>query len=328
MEIILPIILIIIGFILLIKGADFLVEGSSGIAKRFHIPEIIIGLTIVSIGTSLPELLVSVNSAIKGYEDMSLGNIIGSNICNLLLILGTAATISNLTLKKSTRYIEIPLCILYTIIFAFLCNTGNMLTRNESVILLMMFSLFIVYTIVMGISGNKNKEDYITPNNENNINEKTNKKSRLYIFKDIGQILIGIIALKFGGDLIVDNATIIAKYFSISEKVISLTIISIGTSLPELITSVVAGLKGNCDISVGNIIGSNIFNMTFIIGIASFIKPIVFNIYYNTDLIILFISGIVLFLFQYIPPKKMLSKSNGLMYLSAYLLYMIHMFHK
>ena len=327
MEIILPAILIIIGFVLLIKGADFLVEGSSDIAKRFHIPEIVIGLTIVSIGTSLPELLVSLNSATKGYSDMSLGNVIGSNICNLLLILGTSASIRRLKLKKETRYIEVPLCILYTIIFTLLCNTSNMITRVEAVILILMFSAFIGYTVAMGIKGEKYDEE--APIDEDDDVEKAAKeKDPGSLWRNVIQILIGIVALKFGGDFIVDNSVIIAEFFDISEKIISLTIIAIGTSLPELVTSVVAALKGSSDISVGNIIGSNIFNMTFIIGVAALIKPITFNIEYNIDLIILFVASIGLFLFQYIPPKNMMSKRNGVMYLAGYVAYMISLFVK
>ena len=327
MEIILPAILIIIGFVLLIKGADFLVEGSSDIAKRFHIPEIVIGLTIVSIGTSLPELLVSLNSATKGYSDMSLGNAIGSNICNLLLILGTSASIRRLKLKKETRYIEVPLCILYTIIFTLLCNTSNMITRVEAVILILMFSTFIGYTVAMGIKGEKYDEE--APIAEDDVVEKAAKeKDPGSLWRNVIQILIGIVALKFGGNFIVDNSVIIAEFFNISEKIISLTIIAIGTSLPELVTSVVAALKGSSDISVGNIIGSNIFNMTFIIGVAALIKPITFNIEYNIDLIILFVASIGLFLFQYIPPKNMMSKRNGVMYLAGYVAYMISLFVK
>lgn len=327
MEIILPAILIIIGFVLLIKGADFLVEGSSDIAKRFHIPEIVIGLTIVSIGTSLPELLVSLNSATKGYSDMSLGNAIGSNICNLLLILGTSASIRRLKLKKETRYIEVPLCILYTIIFTLLCNTSNMITRVEAVVLIFMFSAFIGYTVAMGIKGEKYDEE--APIDEDDATEKAAKeKDPGSLWRNVIQILIGIVALKFGGNFIVDNSVIIAEFFNISEKIISLTIIAIGTSLPELVTSIVAALKGSSDISVGNIIGSNIFNMTFIIGVAALIKPITFNIEYNIDLIILFVASIGLFLFQYIPPKNMMSKRNGVMYLAGYVAYMISLFVK
>lgn len=322
---IVPIIMIVIGFVLLVKGADFLVDGSSRIAKKFHIPEIVIGLTIVSIGTSLPELLVSITSATKGYSDMSLGNVIGSNICNLLLILGVSASIRRLKLKKETRYIEVPLCIAYTLIFIVICNSGNMITRPEAVILLVLFNLFIAYTVAMGIKGEKfDKEPELeNADKEHDKKIKLRKESMLY---SVLKIVLGMIGLKYGGDFIVDNAVIIAEYFHISEKVISLTIIAIGTSLPELVTSVVAAVKGNSDISVGNIIGSNIFNMTFIIGIASLIKPITYNIAYNMDLIIFLLAGVLLFLFQYIPPKNMVSKRNGVLYLVCYVFYMVKMF--
>lgn len=322
---IVPIIMIVIGFVLLVKGADFLVDGSSRIAKKFHIPEIVIGLTIVSIGTSLPELLVSITSATKGYSDMSLGNVIGSNICNLLLILGVSASIRRLKLKKETRYIEVPLCIAYTLIFIVICNSGNMITRPEAVILLVLFNLFIAYTVAMGIKGEKfDKEPELeNADKEHDKKIKLRKESMLY---SVLKIVLGMIGLKYGGDFIVDNAVIIAEYFHISEKVISLTIIAIGTSLPELVTSVVAAVKGNSDISVGNIIGSNIFNMTFIIGIASLIKPITYNIAYNMDLTICLLAGVLLFLFQYIPPKNMVSKRNGVLYLVCYVFYMVKMF--
>ena len=320
-----PVLLIIVGFVLLIKGADFLVEGSSAIAKKFHIPEIVIGLTIVSIGTSLPELLVSINSATKGYSDMSLGNVIGSNICNLLLILGVSASIRRLKLKRETRYIEVPLCIAYTMIFFVICNTGNVITRPEAIVLLVLFNLFIGYTVAMGIKGEKFDSE---PELENADKEHDKKPVDKHdsILNCVLKIAIGIVALKFGGDFIVDNSIVIAESLGISEKVISLTIIAIGTSLPELVTSIVAAIRGNSDISVGNIIGSNIFNMTFIIGVASLIKPITYNIEYNMDLIICFAAGVLLFLFQYIPPKNMMSKRNGVIYLICYALYMVKMF--
>ena len=265
---IVPMLLIALGFVLLIKGADYLVEASSQIAKRFHIPEIVIGLTIVSIGTSLPELLVSINSATKGYSDMSLGNVIGSNICNLLLILGVSASIRRLKLKKETRYIEIPICIAYTLIFIVICNSGNLITRPEAVVLLVLFNLFIGYTVAMGIKGETFDSEPELENTDKEHDKVPNDKPETML-QSILKILIGIVALKFGGDFIVDNSIIIAERLGISEKVISLTIIAIGTSLPELVTSVVAAVRGNSDISVGNIIGSIIFNLTFIIGVAS-----------------------------------------------------------
>lgn len=302
------IILIIVGFALLIVGADFLVDGASGIAKKFHIPEIIIGLTIVSIGTSMPELFVSITSAIDGYSDMALGNVIGSNLCNLLLILGLSSLIKPVDFQEETRKYEIPMCLLFTIILMIFANTSGGISRIEAVILLVLFGLFIAYTIYMGKK--KSKED-------SKVVEENNKT-----IKNIILIILGIIGLKFGGDFVVNNAVNIAQMFNISEKVISLTILAIGTSLPELVTSVTAAIKGNSDIAIGNIIGSNIFNILLILGVSSVIKPITFNSSYNMDLSILCISMVILALFPIIPPKNKMSRANGLIYVLMYGAYM------
>ena len=187
---------------------------------------------------------------------------------------------------------------------------------------MVLFAIFIGYTVVMGIKGEKFDEEPDLENENDDKSKKENEK-QVSMLKNIMCILVGIVGLKFGGDFIVDHSTNIANYFNISEKIISLTIIAIGTSLPELVTSVVAAVKGNSDISVGNIIGSNIFNMTFIIGVASMIKPITYNIAYNMDLVVLIIASIVLFLFQFIPPKNMMSRRNGALYLVGYVLYML-----
>ena len=308
------IILIIVGFALLIVGADFLVDGASGIAKKFHIPEIIIGLTIVSIGTSMPELFVSITSAIDGYSDMALGNVIGSNLCNLLLILGLSSLIKPVDFQEETRKYEIPMCLLFTIILMIFSNTSGGISRIEAVILLVLFVLFIAYTIYMGKK--KSKED-------SKVVEEKNKNKTI---KNIILIILGIVGLKFGGDFVVNNAVNIAQMFNISEKVISLTILAIGTSLPELVTSVTAAIKGNSDIAIGNIIGSNIFNILLILGVSSVIKPITFNSSYNMDLSILCISMVILALFPIIPPKNKMSRVNGLIYVLMYGAYMTMLF--
>lgn len=315
---IINILLIIVGFILLVKGADWLVEGASGVAKKFHIPEIIIGLTIVSIGTSMPELFVSVTSAIKNLEDISLGNVIGSNICNLLLILGLSATINPIIFKKETKMFEIPMNLGITILFLILCNIGNEVSRIDSIILLVVFAIFITYTIVMAKKGNDiNKTEEV----------EKNEKPRKAIW-DIVFILLGVIALKFGGDFVVNNSEAIAKMFNISEKIIGLTIVAIGTSLPELVTSVTAAIKKNSDIAIGNIIGSNIFNILLIIGASAIINPISYNTSYNLQIIILIISTIVLSLFPYTDKKDEMTTSNGITYLMLYALYMVILFIK
>lgn len=315
---ILSAILIVVGFVLLIVGADVLVDGSSGIAKKFHIPEIIIGLTIVSIGTSMPELFVSITSALEGHSDMAIGNIIGSNLSNLLLILGISATIKPVVFQKETRLYEIPMCLAVTIILMLFCNTGSGISRAEAIVLMILFCAFIGYTIYMGKK--ESQKDIIEIQTEENKNNSS--------IKNIILIILGILGLKFGGDLVVNNALNVANYFNLSEKLISLTILAIGTSLPELVTSVTAAIKGNSDIAIGNIIGSNIFNILLIIGTSSIITPIVYNSTYNFDFSVLLISTLILSLFPVIPPKNEMSRFNGIVYLAIYVLYMTILFIK
>ncbi len=302
---------IIVGFALLVLGADWLVNGASSIAKKFHIPEIIIGLTIVSIGTSMPELFVSTTSALEGLSDMSIGNVVGSNLCNLLLILGLSTIIKPVKFQKETRLFEIPMCLMFTVIFIVLCNTGGTINKVEAVLLLLLFLLFITYTIFMAKKqSSQEKQEEV----------KTQKKL-LPILKDILWIILGVIGLKVGGDLAVDNAVNIANYFGVSEKIIGLTILAVGTSLPELVTSVTAAIKGNSDIAIGNIIGSNIFNMLLIIGVAAFINPISYNFSYNMDLMVLVVATLILALFPVIPPKNEMSRANGMIYFLMYVGY-------
>ena len=256
----LNIILIIIGFILLIKGADFLVDGASEIAKKFHIPEIVIGLTIVAIGTSMPELVVSLTSALDGHSDLAIGNVVGSNIANLFLILGVCSIIKPLKFKKETRLFEIPFTIFSTIMLFFLCINGsnkelNMITREEGIILLAFCILFIIYNLIMAKKGEEfEKTDRI-------IEIKTNEKNTSPAWESIFGIILGIVGLKLGGDIVVENSVEIAKILGISEKLISLTIVAFSTSLPELITSIAATKKGETDMAIGNILGSQIFNI-------------------------------------------------------------------
>jgi len=306
---------ILVGFVLLIKGADFLVDGSSNIAKKFHIPEIIIGLTIVSIGTSMPELFVSVTSALDGYSDMAMGNIIGSNVCNLLLILGISTIIKPVKFQKETRLIEIPMCFILTVIFMIICNINKDVSRNDAILLIVLFILFILYTIFMGIKGNSLEEKKAEEQKEN-----------ISVLKSIFYIILGVIGLKIGGDKTVDHSVMIAEQFHISEKVISLTILAIGTSLPELVTSVTAAIKGNRDIAIGNIFGSNIFNMLLIIGVSSMISPIAYNVSYNLQMYILLGGTLLLAFFPVIPPRNEMSRSNGIIYLMSYIVYLALLF--
>ncbi len=315
------ILLIALGFVLLVKGADFLVDGASGVAKRFHIPEIIIGLTIVSIGTSMPELFVSITSAIDGYSDMAIGNVIGSNLCNLLLILGISASINPIIFKKETKLIEIPICLGVSIVFLILANIGNSISRIDAIILIALFIGFICYTIMMAKKG----EDFDEISEEEKQRSAEEGKKRKIIVNII-YIIVGIIALKIGGDLVVEHSEKIAKMFNVSDKIIGLTIVAIGTSLPELVTSVTAALKKNSDIAIGNIIGSNIFNMLLIIGAAAAISPMNYNTSYNLQMGILIVATIVLGIFPYTDRKDEMTISNGITYLMLYALYMAMLF--
>ena len=312
------VLLVAVGFVLLIKGADFLVDGASSIAKKFHIPEIVIGLTIVSIGTSMPELFVSTTSALQGSADMSIGNIIGSNICNLLLILGVSAAISPVKFQKSTTHIEIPMCFAITLVFLVISSTNKTISILDGIILLVLFAGFICYTLYVAKKGQSEAAKVVE---EDEPNQKKNS-----VLKDIVLIAVGILGLKFGGDLTVDNAVVIAEDLGISEKVIGLTILSIGTSLPELVTSVVAAIKGNDDIAIGNIIGSCIFNILMIIGVTACITPLSFNLSYNVDLIILLFARVLLEVFAFTKPKGQMSRSNGIIYAVLYLVYLAMLF--
>jgi len=300
------ILFILLGFVLLIKGADFLVDGASNIAKKFGIPELIIGLTIVSIGTSMPELFVSVTSSLQGFSDISIGNVIGSNLCNLLFILGITSIIRDIKFQKNTKYIEIPFLIFTTFMFFIIAQDG-LISKIDSIILIISFIIFILYTIVSAKKQNV-KETL----------EMVAKEENISVIKSIIIIIIGIVALKFGGEFVVNNATALAKLFNISDKIISVTIIAIGTSLPELVTSVIAAIKGNTDMAIGNIIGSNIFNLLLIIGVSGLIKTISYNLSYNIDFIILFLASVILFIIPHAGKKEYITKAGGITFLVMY----------
>lgn len=315
-KMVIEVILILVGFILLIKGADILVDGSSAIAKKLRISEIVIGLTIVSIGTSMPELFVSTTSAIQGFSDISVGNIIGSNICNLLFILGLSALIQPVKFQKQTKWIENPMSIILTLIFFMMCNINQDISRIEGIILIALFILFLIYTIIMG----KKSQDEVI------LEVALDEAKKISVIKNVMLIIFGIVALKIGGDLVVENAKVIATALNVSDKIIGLTIVAIGTSLPELVTSITAAIKGDSDIAIGNIVGSNIFNMLLIIGVSAVITPITYNITYNSQMIILFVAMILMSIFPFIKPKDEMSRANGLTLVLLYLFYMLKLF--
>lgn len=269
----------------------------------------------------MPELVVSVTSAIEGHSDLALGNIIGSNLANLFLILGICSMIKPLIFKKETRLFEMPFTILVTMILFFLCINGsneqmNMITKEEGIILLVICVLFIIYNIVMAKKGEEfDKEESI-------VEIKTNEKKDAPVWEAIFGIIIGIIGLKLGGDLVVDHSVEIAKILGISEKLISLTIVAFSTSLPELITSISATRKGETDIAIGNVLGSQIFNILLIIGLSSVVAPISYSKAYDSNLILLVIGSAMLALFPYIGKKNEMTRSNGVIFTFVYIAYL------
>lgn len=308
--------LLVVGMVLLIKGADFFVDGSSGIAKKFGIPSLIIGLTLVSLGTSAPEISISINAVLDGSSDMSVGNVVGSNICNIFLILGISAIFTPLVISKDIKNYDIPIMVglfILLIIFSFLI-TPNAINWYEGLIFLL---LFISYTIFL-IFRTKN----ITSIEENKEENKNN------IIKCIIFVIIGLAAIIFGGDLVVDNARNIALEFGMSETLVSLTIVAVGTSLPELVTSVVAAFKKEGDIAVGNVIGSCIFNIILILGLASLIAPIGPAIQLNVqniiifDLIIMFVGGLSLLIISCF--SKKVTRWQGVLFLIIYIAYIVY----
>lgn len=335
----LQLILVGLGLALLMKGADFLVDGSSRIAKKFHIPEIVIGLTIVAIGTSLPELVISVDSAIKGLSDITMGNVVGSNIANLFLIISLCAIIKPLVIKRETKLIENPLVVLCTAILYLVVMNDGMISRYEGIAFLVMTLLYILYNIVMSKVGNQLDEDEENNSKEakekGKRNSKSTKKSGLIQLQEnhpliysIVQILLGIVCLKFGGDFVVDNAVLIAETLGLSEKMISLTIVAFGTSLPELITCISATRRDETDLALGNIIGSQIFNIILIVGLAATISPIQGVRIYEEELMILLIGNIIFAMLPFIGQKNKVGRASGIAFVSFYLIYMVNLVYE
>lgn len=308
------ILLLTAGLILLVFGADFLVQGASAIAKRMGVSDLAIGLTVVSFGTSAPELVVNSIAALEGKADIVFGNVIGSNNFNLFIILGITGLIVPLKVQISTVWKEIPLSFFAILILFFLTNiqiTGigqTVLSRTDGAVLLVFFVLFLWY--VYKQLGNESHESEIQSN------------KALWVLW--GKLILGLAGLIFGGRLVVSNAVSIAAIMGVSEKVIGLTIVAAGTSLPELATSVVAAIRKNNDIAVGNIIGSNIFNIFFILGFSAVLRPITFNPSFNLDLSILAGGTIFLFAAMFTSGKKKLDRWEAAVLLISYLAYTVN----
>jgi len=310
--------LFVIGFILLIKGADWLVDGASSLAKKMKISAIVIGLTIVAFGTSMPEFVVNILAGIKGTADIALGNILGSNIINILLILGISAVIYPLTVKKNTAWKEIPLAILVVVVLwimssdVFIDNArASFLSRADGLIMLLFFFIFLCYIFSISIGQRESEQ-------ENKIKEYSGFISWLMIFG-------GLVFLIFGGKWIVDGAVLIAKSLGVSESLIGLTIVAIGTSLPELATSVTAAWKKNSDIAIGNIIGSNIFNIFWVLGFTAFISPLPIPSGASVDIFITLVVTLVLFVFVLTGSKYKLSRKQGITFIILYIIYIIYL---
>ncbi len=311
--------LFFIGFFLLIKGADCLVSGSSSIAERIGISQLVIGLTIVSFGTSAPELIVNIMASLQGAGDVGIGNVLGSNIANILLIIGVAAIIYPLRIKKSTTWKEIPLNFLSALVLLALANDVlidgfhvSILSRIDGIILMLFFFVFIYYTIGLAKA-------------ERNRVEKT---EHIGIFKSLLMVFFGIIALSFGGQWVVNGAIKIAHQFGLSEALIGFTIVAIGTSLPELATSAVAAYKKNADIAIGNVVGSNLFNIFWVLGISAIIKPLPFRLELDTDILVFLGATIMLFLFAFTGKKQHVSRANGIVFIVCYLLYLSFLIYR
>ena len=297
--ILVEILLLAVGFIMLLKGADWFVEGSAGIAKKMGIPQLVIGLTIVAMGTSAPEAAVSINASLKGNAGIAIGNVVGSNILNILIILGISSVLATIAIQKSTFCYEIPFMIFVTVVLIALGMTGEYVTRMEGVILWVLFIVYLLYLFRLAKKGTQEEETEDRP-----------------IWKLLIYMVTGGVLVVWGSDVTVDSATAIAQVIGLSERFIGLTIVALGTSLPELITSVVAARKGNADIAIGNIVGSNIFNILFVIGTASIIAPVMYQSVFLVDGMIAVAAGVLLWVS--VAKTKSLRKPWGIVMLLCY----------
>lgn len=317
------ILLLIGGLILILLGANGLTDGAASVAKRFRIPPIVIGLTIVAFGTSAPELTVSVSSALKGSADIAIGNVVGSNIFNTLMIVGCTALFAPIIITRNTLRKEIPLCILSSIVLLICANdvfldkaSENILNRVDGLLLLCFFVIFMGYTFAIA-----SKPATIEQQTEHPVIEEETEIKSLPWWKSILYIIGGLAALIYGGQLFVDGATGIARNLGVSESIIGLTLVAGGTSLPELATSIVAALKKNPEIAIGNVIGSNLFNIFFVLGCSASITPLHLSGITNFDLFTLVGSGILLWLFGLFFAKRTITRIEGGIMILCYVVY-------
>ena len=316
------ILMVILGFVLLVIGADLLVRGASNIATKFRIPEMLIGLTIVALGTSAPELIITITSAQAGATDLIIGNAIGSNLCNILFILGLMALIRPIVIDNEAKKIHIPIALFAAIVILImelssLSSSSAFIDRIDGILLLILFAVYFTYPIFTEIKdiAKSYKEDKISGNSK-----------KINVFLSIIFIVIGVVLLKYGGDFVVDNATLIAEHFNISERVIGLTIVAIGTAMPELITSIIAVIRKDTDLAVGNLVGSCVLNLFLILGVGAVITPLEFSSKFNQNLILLCISTFILWMFNFIGKKNTITRFKGFVLLLIFSLYMVGLF--
>ncbi len=307
MEILWQVILLAAGFVMLVKGADWFVEGAAGIAEKFGIPQLVVGLTIVAMGTSAPEAAVSITAALKGNAAITIGNIVGSNILNILIILGITAVIVAVAVEHSTVRVELPYMIGITLLLLFLGHTGNKITFWEGVVLWAAFLLYLAYLFYMAQKDKKDAEE----------------TEACPFWKLILCTALGLALVVWGSDVTVDAATAIARAAGMSQRFIGLTIVALGTSLPELFTSVSAAMKGKADIAIGNIVGSNIFNILFVVGTKALITPVIFEPGFVLDTQLAVAAGGLLWMCVF--RSKKLNRASGILMLACYAAYFIYL---
>lgn len=307
---IIQLLLLALGFVMLVKGADWFVEGAADIAIKFGIPQLVIGLTIVAMGTSMPEAAVSITAALKGNAGITIGNVVGSNILNILIILGVTAVIARVAIQKSTFRYEIPYMLLITAILIVMGLTGQHISFVEGIVLWVLFLAYLAYLFYLAKHGTGEEQEEPA-------------HAPMPTWKCLLMVVLGGVIVVWGSDIAVDSATAIARMIGLSERFIGLTIVALGTSLPELVTSVTAARKGNAGIAIGNIVGSNIFNILFVIGTAALITPVIFEPAFVWDTLIAIGAGVILWVGTF--RHKELRRPCGVVMLLAYLAYFIYL---
>ncbi len=331
-SLIFKIILLIVGFVLLIKGADFFVEGSSSVAKKLKVPSLIIGMTIVAMGTSLPEAAVSVSASMNDANSLAVSNVVGSNIFNLMMVLGICALFNKLKVSKDVLRRDYPFSIICALLMILLGVFGFKedgsygmnweMDRFAGIVYLVLFVCFITILIISAMKARKKAQETGVQAERSLADEMEDEVAEIPVWKSIIYIVLGAVAIKFGGDWVVDGAVAIAERMGVSDTIIGLTICAVGTSLPELVTSIVAARKNQLDMAIGNVVGSNVFNILFVLGIAATISPIPFAIENIIDICVLIAFSVLIYIFCI--TKKSINKVEGGVMVALYVIYMVY----